>query len=70
MSAENGNGIRREREWLVWLTRAIMVAMAGWTLYTVQQSAVSIEGVRVLVVTQGERLTALEAWRNTAPLRR
>lgn len=64
------NGARREREWLVWLTRAVMVGLAAWTLYTVQQSATSIEGIRILVVTQGERLTRLEGWRDAFPMRR
>lgn len=68
--ADPSNGAKREREWLVWITRAVMICLAGWTLYTVQQSATSIEGIRVLVLTQGDRLTRLEGWRDTFPVRR
>ena len=66
MAVLNGDSVPHERTWLVWALRLLMAGGVGWTLYTVQQTAVIVEGIRVLVATQSHQLERLEIWRDSS----
>lgn len=65
MTLQNGNGAAMERGWLVWLVRLGSAGLLSWIALTTYQNSVALEGVRVLVASQGHQLERLELWRDT-----
>lgn len=53
--------------WIASAASAAIASLLYWNVYTTQQLAISVEGVRVLLLTVGERVTSLETWRYSQP---
>ena len=64
MVLQNGNGSAVERGWLVWVVRFGSATLLSWIAYTTYQNTVTLEGVRMLVASQGHELERLEMWRD------
>lgn len=56
--------MKREREWLVWLVRLLMAGGLSWIAYTVYNTSITVEGIRVLAADQNHRLERLELWQD------